>query len=195
MSSLTSVGAVANYLGVTFTVAQTAEATALLPAADAAIQTYCDRRWLSGAITNEVYLPEGPLLVLRQRPVASIEAITASWYFAATPVTLTAGTDYLARDLGRGLVLLTPWRSGRVTDRPYETVAVSYTPVSTVPDDVTLAGPRLVADWGGPTTPGSTADIKRYSVGGELTVERFDQRWPADALSLLAPYRSTPVFA
>jgi hypothetical protein len=195
MSSLTSVGAVANYLGVTFTVAQTAEATALLPAADAAIQTYCDRRWLSGAITNEVYLPEGPLLVLRQRPVASIEAITAAWYFAATPVTLTAGTDYLVRDLTRGLVLLTPWRTGRPTDRPYETLAVSYTPVATVPEDVALAATMLVAAWLGASTDGTTADIKRYSVGGELSVERFDQRWPADALSLLAPYRSTLVFA
>lgn len=195
MTNLTSAGAVANYLGASFTVAQTAEATALLPAADAAIQAYCDRRWLSGAITNEVYIPEGPLLVLRQRPVASIDAMTASWYFAATPVTLTAGTDYQARDLARGLVLLTPWRSGRVTDRPYETVVVSYTPVSTVPDDVALAATMLVAAWLGTSTDGTTADIKRYSVGNELTVERFDQHWPADALSLLAPYRSALVFA
>lgn len=195
MPNLTSIAAVANYQGATFTPAQITEATALLPAADAAIQAYCDRRWLSGAITNEVYLPDGPLLVLRQRPVVSIEAMTASWYFAPTPVTLVAGTDYLLRDASRGVVLLTPWRTGRPTDRPYETLAVSYTPASTVPDDVALAATILVASWLGMSTDGTTADIKRYSVGQELSVERFDQHWPADALSLLAPYRSALSFA
>jgi hypothetical protein len=214
---LTSIEAVLGSLGLPVETAPVAQINALLGVADAAVQAYCGRQWLSGAITNEVYTPDGPLLYLRQRPISSVESIVGHRAYQATTTTLVAGTDYAVQDLARGLVTLRgigQWQSGGSSSTygrgllpthprepwtlPYSYLTVSYTPAAPVPADVSLAAALLVGTWLQTTTQGITPDIKTYSVGQELTVTRFDpsaSALPPPVATLLAPYRAGLVFA
>lgn len=205
MANLTDTGSVERFLGITLTDAQATQATLLLPAADAAIARYTERAWLSAPIVGEVYTPDGPILALRQRPIVSVEQVAAGWYLAP-PVALTAGSQYSIRDAGRGLLLLTPWWASRPNDRPYATVAVSYTPASTVPEDVALAATMLVANWlqpalagdGNDTAPGAVAeeqiaDVRvRYATATSVAPAGT---LPPAVVALLAPYRAALAFA
>lgn len=215
---LTTAAAVFTHLGVTPTAAQTTEATALLGAADAAIQNYCGRNWLTGAITDELHQPDGPRLYLRQRPVASIQSVKGRKAFNATATTLVANTDYEVRDLTTGLLLLgsgalewppqgnpAPALSRQPWSFPYAFVTISYTPTATVPADVALAATMLVASWIGVTlsagalAPGATiigkkvADTEmRYSTGSGTAT---DGDLPSSVQALLRPYASQLVFS
>lgn len=204
-SSLTSAAAVEGYLGVAFDESQVEQATALLPAADAAIQRYTDRAWLSPAIAGEVYTADGPILLLRQRPIVSVERVQAGWYMAPL-VLLTAGSQYAIRDAGRGMLLLSPWWASRPNDRSYATIVCDYTPLATVPADVALAATMLVAAWlqpaltgdGNDTAPGAVmrtrvGDVEeQYGVSAAPTAAGS---LPPGVVALLAPYRSALSFA
>lgn len=201
--SLTTVETVAAFLGLTFTPAQAEQAAALLPAADAAIAAYTDRAWLSPPLAGEAYTAEGPLLVLRQRPVASVEGVAAAWG-NAPPRSLAVGTQYTVRDLGRGLVLLSPWWTGRPNDRAYATLQVDYTPASTVPADVALAATLLVAAWlqpsleaagsgaaPGPVVRTQVGDVSvQYASSAPAAATAGAGGWPPAVTALLAPYRA-----
>lgn len=203
--SLTTAAAVESYLGIAFDSDQLAAATLLLPAADAAIARYTERAWGSAPITGETYTADGPLLLLRQRPIVSVERVAAGWYMASL-VTLTAGSQYAIRDAGRGLLLLSPWWASRPNDRPYATIVCDYTPLATVPADVALAATMLVAAWLQPALAGDGNDVapgavvrtksgdveEQYSVSAAPTAAGS---LPPGVVALLAPYKNALAFA
>jgi hypothetical protein len=203
----TDAQAVADYLGRDLTGLQFVQVDRLLPAADAWIAGYCGRAFgLSAAVTGERHTLYGPLLFLRNRPVASVQAVRSRpWGVAAVSTALVAAQTYELTDPGAGLLQVS---SGYVGD----VVEVDYTPGQTVPGDVAHAATLLVASWLQPTIEaegvagGASAQaVKSYTIGQELTVA-YDTASaaaagaqtagvPDDVLTLLAPYRRLLVFA
>jgi hypothetical protein len=217
VTHLTTIDAVLAALGEAAATAPVAQLSALLPAADAAIQRYCGRQWLTGAIVGEAYEPEGDHLYLQQRPVASVEAVQGRRAYDATVTTLVLGTDYEVRDLARGLLVLNgsgarewppqgaalPALPRSRWSLPYSYLTVSYTPAATVPADVALAATQLVAHWLTPTLHPEYQGLKSLSLAqGEIAMTVADTTatpgaagWPAPVLGLLAPYRAALTFA
>jgi hypothetical protein len=168
-------------------------------------------------------------VVLDAAPLALVQSVTVRAAPAGSPAqTLTANVDYRIVDPDRAVLRVEVGWDGApvppydvVTDRPvYATgdpsrVAVVYTQPSleAPPADVAFASTQAVAAWFAPLLPAGQATgggavavasgIKRYQVGGELTVEFADSAstssggaagggvpapLPAAAAALLAPY-------
>lgn len=190
---------VAQELGVTFTAGQTTWAGVLIPRAQAFIDRYCGRTFeASTLITDELHLIESPYLYLDRRPISAVTSVEVrSTAVGATSSPLTAGTDYEVLSSADGLVLLSPgWDVVSRPDVPYvgQYALVTYTPAVTVPLDITDACVQIVAARMRPLVTGEASeDVKRYSVGGELTVERFTATEigarAMNALDLLNSYR------
>lgn len=181
----TDAAQVAAYLGVTLTDDQDAQAAALVAPAEAWLDAYTGRAWLTGAVTGEVYTAPGALLQLRQWPVASIESITATRqaYTDAETTTLTANSDYQARDLSRGLVWVAPWLF-------YDYLTVAYTPTATLPATIQQAATMLVAEWLRPALDGVSSAVKSYSAFGQVSVTFRDEPVSPALQALLAPFRA-----
>lgn len=195
---------VAQELGVTFTGPQTTWAGVLIPRAQAFIDRYCGRTFEASAlITDELHLIETPYLWLNRRPIASVTSVEIrSTAVGATISALTAGTGYEVLSLTEGLLSIEPgWDIVNRPDTPYlgQYALVTYTPAVTVPLDITDACVQIVAARMRPLVTGEASeDVKRYSVGGELTVERFTATEigarAMNALDILNSYRKL-VFA
>ena len=147
------------------------------------IETWIDRRarraWLTGSVAAEVHYEPGPNLYLRVTPVASVTSAAARGGMSdAADTTLTAGEDYEVRSLAAGhlyLPILDPaatrlWPGYGAYDR----ITVAYVPDTGLPADIRLAATLAAAHYLRPISDGHQPGIKRYSVGGELTVEYAD---------------------
>jgi hypothetical protein len=186
---------VATYLGRDLSDAEVAQVQIAIDAASAFVDSYTGRTWTGAAIVAELHTVFGPYVYLDRTPVTAISAVTSRTAdIGAVPATLAAGSDYELLDAERGLV--------RHSAADRSILAVSYTVTAIVPDPVKLATTMLAAGWLAVTsdTNRSSADLKRYSVGGELTVEYFDLNAagsgvPAQVAALLNGYRQAVVFA
>lgn len=148
------------FLGAALTPNQISQAEMrLLPAAEAAIDNYCRRAWMLGAQTDEAHY--GPFvgndLWVKYPPVTTLTAVKSRSGLTATETTLTAGTDYEARDLAFGRIYL-------VSPSSYDRVRVTYTPDATLPDDVGLAATMLVAHWLRPALMPDSYGIERFQL-------------------------------
>ena len=149
---------VAQELGITLTVAQESYIDTLIEEVEGAIDAFCGRGWLTGAITDELYLMPGRNLELRHYPVASVQAVSGRMGAIADAwEVLTVNEDYEVVDLAAGYLLLGQW---------WARVKVSYTPAATVPVEIKSAATAWVAMLFSPSlTAGQT--------GGIVGVESF----------------------
>ena len=195
---------VADYLGVDLTGLQLIQVDRLLPAADQWIARYTGRAFgLDAPLTGERHTPMGGLVFLRNRPVASVQAVRLrSWYIGATSEALVPSVSYELVDGEAGVLAVSSHAVGNLLE-------VDYTPGQTVPGDVAHAATVLVASWLRPTIDAergaSAGAIKSYAIGSELNVTYDTSATassssatggvPDDVLTLLAPYRQGMVFA
>lgn len=167
---------IAQELGVTFTSPQTSWATTLIARTQAFIDSFTGRTFeASTPITDERHTVYGTEIYLDRAPVSAVSTVKVRHsYVGATLETLALDVGYAVVDLANGLIRLSYFYA-----YPAE-VLVTYTPAITVPLDVTDATVQMVADRmrGQVLSGGDAPDgVKRYQVGGELTVEMFS---PAD---------------
>jgi hypothetical protein len=184
----TSPSQVAGAVGADFTSAQNARCLELIAEAEDWIDNYAGRTYkASTAITDERYPLAGTELYLQRAPVTSITTVKVRpAYVGATLTTLVADTDYALIDATRGLL-----RLAYLYNDPSE-VLVTYVPAVTVPGRITRACTLLVASWMASSTSGLPSGVKRYSVGGELTVEFADGSVgtvPQEVKDLIGPRR------
>lgn len=194
---------VAAQLGRALTADETAYLTAiLLPTADALIDHEAQRSWPTSPVTDEAhYLGHDGYLTLSCTPVTAITSLTGRSSPLTDPETLTQGTHYRLTDPARGRVFISGERGG-------QWVTVSYTHAQIIPEPIQYAATLAVSGWLGEVAASGAgselgdvpADVKRYQVGGELTIERFDpgtvsaaaataRALPAPALEIARRYR------
>ncbi len=184
------------YLGRSLTVAEAAQAATVIGAAEEAIDRYTGRTWSGTSVVDERHTIYGQSVYLNRKPVAAISSLTLrSPEIGATAVAQMLGTGYELLDATRGLLLVQASRGTILT--------VTYTVTVSVPDSITLAAQMLAAGMLGSAaaTANQAQGIKRYSVGGELTVEYFDTAastgasLPSGVRALLDAYRRPLVFS
>jgi hypothetical protein len=183
----TSPSQVAGAVGQEFTSAQNARCLELIAEAEDWIDTYAGRTYkTSTVITSERQTLYGRDLFLTVTPVTSIQQVRVRYRTIANPyTTLTATTEYEVLDLATGHLLMPYSISGAEA-------LVDYTPAVTVPGRITRACTLLVANWMASSTNGLPSGVKRYSVGGELTVEFADGSVgtvPQEVRDLIGPRR------
>lgn len=200
---------IGDYLGLTLTPQQYAQATQLVPAVEAYIDRCTGRAWLAPSpVTDELHVIRGPVIYLNNRPVTTLTSVTvalgwpdafSSW---ASPTTLVADSQYLLVDPTRGEVWLTPSYHGYAA-------RITYTHGGpALPADLALAATMLGAHWLQRHIDGASGvgpGIKSYSVGQELSVTYADSSSsdpgvtygvPDDAAALIDGYRAAyKVFA
>lgn len=155
---------VSGWLGLTFTAGQIQQAELLIERVETLIDAYCQRAWLTGALTDEAYYgPFTDRLYLASVPVSAVTAVKGRTGLTATETTLVAGTDYEVRDLTAGLIHL-------VSPASYDRIRVTYTPVATVPAAIKQVAVELVALGLRPVLSGVTADVRRWQTP-DLMVE------------------------
>ncbi len=176
---------VASFLGKTFTVPQTAQATLLIEAAEAKIEEHTGRLYgtTSPVTAEDHWYLDGPLLWLNNRPVTAITAMTRRDGISdTTPTELVAGTDYELQDALTGRVYIPGWSAG---DR----YRISYTLPSTVPANVLLATKMLVGFWMRPLLEGVNSGVSSLSVAGDYSVTYqavvAERGMPSEVLALL----------
>lgn len=128
------------FLGITFSVAQEAQANVLIEAAELEFDAETNRAWLEGAQTLEPWhiVNYSADVWLKYAPVSSISAFKGRSALGETETDLVADTDYEVIDLNAGHIRL-------VYPTLYDRVRVSYTPTDTPPADVKQAIIELVA--------------------------------------------------
>lgn len=202
MRGYSTVGSVAQYLNTTLSAAGSAEGTAALSAAEEAIDAYTGRAWLTGAITNERVMVEGPYIYLRALPVSSVSAVTGRYYGSTATTTLAVDVDYEEYDLTRGLLIFSSYHPHLDSQgfpaygRPYDYLQVSYTPGTALPASITRAATIIAARGMRSYVTGGAGDAVERTAG-DVTL-RFDPSaiqapWPAEVTKLLAPYRRSLV--
>ncbi len=195
-ATVTTTGQVAAWYGSTLSAEQAVQAAAWLEAAEGAIDAATQHPYLTGAVVGERHTLDGPLLYLRQRPVASVTSVTGYQRASMTGTALTLTEQYEEDDLAQGRLYLPVWRM-------YAYVLVSYTPVATVPAAVSEATAALLADW-------LTSDLATSSAGTVIAKRLGDVeiRYASDTSTstatvalpdrvrqLLAPYLPAVTFA
>lgn len=175
----THAGYVATYLGRVLTPQENLAVVDLVEPVEAWIDGRARRAWLTGSVAGEVHYEPGPNLYLRSTPVASVTSVAARGGMAdASDTTLTAGEDYEVRSLAGGhlyLPILDPAATKLLPGYgAYDRITVAYVPDTGLPADIRLAATMLVCHYLRPVSEGLMPGIKRYSVGGELTVEYAD---------------------
>jgi len=156
-------GDVAAMLALDFTAAQYAQCDLLIERAEAYIDAETGRGWLVGAQSNEAHTVDSQNIYLKYAPVAIVTSIAARAGLGETETALTVDEDYEVVDLAIGHIRL-------VYPGDYDRVRVTYTPVATVPADLTQATIDMVAAWMIPTlTPGGFG-VDSYSLP-DLTVK------------------------
>lgn len=167
-----------------------AQATALIPAAEARIDAYCHRAWLVGVQTNEAhYAPFGCDLYVLYPPCSAISAVAGRTGLTATEATLVAATDYEVQSLTAGRIRL-------VAPGLYDRLRVTYTPLTTIPADVQLAATMLTAHWLQTSLRQDLYGVESYRLPDlEVTYSRWSvtQDMPPSVESLLDPYRFVAV--
>ncbi len=158
-------------LGVELTPDQQSYATTLLDAATAWINEYCGRTFdATDAIDDERQRLYGETVYLKVVPVETVTAVRLrSRRIGATWTTLAVGREYEVVNLATGEL--------RIQCTWYEAeMAADYTPAQVCPDDISDAEVQIVTGrmQGQVSGDGEVPEnVKKYSVGGELTVERF----------------------
>lgn len=200
MTAYTNLGSIGRALGVTFTGSQAVQATAVLDAITAAIDTYTGRSWQGTTGVEETWVAWGNRLFLYQVPVASITSITRRQQtIGGTVTTLAAGTGYELLNAARGEVL--------VDACPGDLLTVTYDAAGVVPVPVALAatqwaaavlGPLLQADGSGlavgPVLAERVGDVEvRYAAPTAQAAADLIKP-PVAVQGLLAPFR-VPVLA
>lgn len=168
----TSIERVEHHTGQTFTDAQRAECSLLIPVAEQWIDDRTHRTWgTTSVVTAEQYSLEAPpwtsglassvdvitelgsyppvSVRLLRRPVASVSAVSVrSRAIGSTPTVLTAGTQYELLDAGRGVLSVAAGYGGWLA-------LVTYTPAVVVPPRVELCATKLCAYWMAPLLTGT----------------------------------------
>lgn len=134
------VGDVADWLGQTFTAAQTLHCENLIERAERYIDNYTGRAWMVEAQSNERHYVDSRNVYLKYAPVASVASVTGRPGLGESEETLVADDDYEVRDLNSGLIVL-------VFPANYDRVLVSYTPVFAAPVDIQQACTEITANW------------------------------------------------
>ena len=184
-----------SHLGEPLTAAQQVEANRVALVVDEWLDGLPGRTWAVSAdpILEERHTVLGPLLYLKQRPVAVLtEVRLRPPYVNVVDTVLVAGVGYSLRDASRGEV--------RLSWFPAEWDAlVTYTPAVAVPAPIEFAATLAVLHYLRPIMDGVAPGIKSYSIGQELEVEYADTATtlglPLEVTTLLAPWMSGLVFA
>jgi hypothetical protein len=172
---------VAGFLGTSFEGAQVAQCSRLISSVEAMIDTVTNRGWLVGEQEDEIFWYPDSRIYLRFAPVASIEEVRAQTSAITDWETLTTA-DYLV-DLSAGW--LRP--AGR-----WMRLAVDYTPVDAVPEDIRHAATEWTAFLMQPSLQPQSYGLDSYSLP-DLTV-RFarshtGQAMPPTVAQILAHWR------
>lgn len=180
---------VESFLQQTLSAAQKAEAERLIPAIETFVDRYCDRAWLTGAVSLEAHYYPSTYLWLKYPPVTSVDSIVGRTGLGNTEETLTEDEDYEVQDLTEGMIRL-------VYPATWDRVRVSYTPATTVPADLTQACAELVVAWMQPSLRPDSYGLDSYSLP-DLTV-RFSRAHvqaalPPAVLEVLDDYAFVPV--
>lgn len=125
------------FLGVDFTAAQQAQCEAMIEAAELDFDGETGRAWLTGAQTLEAHHVNNSADVwLKYAPLTTISAFKGRSGLGETETDLVADEDYEVMDLTTGHIRL-------VYPSLYDRVRVTYTPVTTVPADISQA----IIEW------------------------------------------------
>jgi hypothetical protein len=170
----TTIERVQRAMGAEFTADQAAEASALLGAADAWIDSRAGRTWGGAAtpVVGELHTLYGDWLYLNRAPVSVVTSAEVRYPYA--------GSAWAATPLS-GWELVNPATGHLLLPRGYAGwwARVGYTPAQVVDPRISLAATKLVAHWlapvlsgsGGAAGAGGAAPIKSYTLGEELVVQ------------------------
>lgn len=188
-----SVGLVAEELGVSLSAEQQAQCTGLLEEAEAWIDHETGTAWLVTSPTTDelhVYDANSRVVVLEHKPVSAITGVKARTYAVDdADETLTADTHYELLDAANGVLLLDGVNHGAL-------LKVTYTHTSMpVPFDIRRAATLLAAHWMTPRLNPDRAGLKSYSVGGELRVDMHDKQDIPDEVLRIIHGREQVIFA
>lgn len=137
-----TVDEVAAFLGQTFTPEQDTHCDRLIETAEADVDGYTGRAWLTGAQTDEAHtFAEYRLgsLYLRYAPATAVATVKGRASLGDAETTLVADTDYEVVSLEQGLIRI-------VYPASWDRIRVTYTPTATVPLDIQQATAELVAN-------------------------------------------------
>lgn len=192
-------GQVGRWYGGTITGGQAGTAAYWLEAAEHVIDTVTGRTFgHGGTVTERYYAPAGPVLFLRQRPVASVGTVAATYHGSTAVVGLVLTDDYTVDDLARGRLWVRP-----STCPAYLTV--TYVPGTAVPQPIQEATAALLADWlansdassgsQGPVVREKAGDVEVQYADVSSTTTTTAADLPPRVQQLLAPYLGRPRFA
>ena len=145
------------------TAAQQTRADSLIEAAETHIDRETNRAWLEGVQTQEAHLLPAAYLTLDYFPVASVTAVYGRLGLGEDETTLTVDVDYEVVDLASGQIRL-------VSPGSYDRIRVTYTPVDTVPADISQACAEIVAQWMQTSLRPGSYGLDSYSLP-DLTVK------------------------
>lgn len=189
MAAYTDAARIAAYLGLTLTGAQQTQAGVMADAATAWIERYTGKSWqVASPVTDERYEIQGDRVYLARRPVLAVSAVKTRTYYPDLGVTTLSEGQYELLDAENGLLMIQGWSvSGMLA-------LVTYThAMTTAPADVRLAATMIASAWLSPALAPSTNGLSSVSVGQNDVSVKFSERRgdvPAEALSILKPYRS-----
>lgn len=175
---------VADFLGKTFTSAQTTHCNNLIERAEIDLDEETGRGWLVGAQIDEAHYPINSLIFVRYTPVATVQAVTGRSGPGGDEITLISGEDYELRNAEAGLI--------KLLAGGYERILVDYTPAAAVPGDIKQAAIELVAMWIQPQLQPGSYGLDSYSLP-DLTVNfarsHVQAAYPPGVRQVLERYR------
>ena len=176
-------------LGTALTSEQQLQVAALLEQAEAYIDVYTGRAWLTGAVTDEAVTPFGPDVWMRYWPISSVENVKGrTRLHSSATKTLTSGTDYEVADAARGRLYIAPWDA-------YDYLTVSYTPATAVPTLVNTVTRLLVVERLQQMGSGGGGNIQSFSAFGQVSVTFRDEHLSPAVRDYLDLLRGPAVFA
>lgn len=184
---------VAEELGVTFTAGQTTQAEGLIEEAEAFVDRFTGRAWITTSpATETLVVPADGLVYLTRRPVTAITSVSVRpATIGGASTALAASSSYELLDAATGLLAVSSGYHG------YR-VSVTYThtnDIAALPADIRRAATLLVAHWLTPRLHPERAGLAALSLGSGEIAQTFRRREiPAEVLAILRA-RDALVFA
>lgn len=170
LKGYTSVETVERALGHALSAEHRTSLASLLPGVEAFIDGQCGRGWLMGTITDETHwLPRSDHLYVFNPPFTSVTTVKARSGIGEADATLTANTDWEARDPELGIVYV-------IGATAYDRIKITYITPATLPDDIAYVATELGAVTARMLLAGTGPEIQSYGVGGEIQVVNFDTK-------------------
>jgi hypothetical protein len=191
VTAYTDATAIAAYVGVALTPAQTTQAAVVAQAATDWIDLYlANRSWQSAAaVTNELHTVNGERVYLDRRPAVAITSVAVRQPIVSTVWTPLGPTQYELIDPQHGALLVVGFGS--------YLAQVSYShAASPAPPPIALAATMIASNWLSNALQPDAFGIESVAVGQNDVTVKFAAGAadvPPEALRILGSYRSVAV--